>query len=118
MKLKSFIAIVCICFADGHAVAGVWPSTFDEEFKSVEKQGCKKGEQSDFIFFLCEREPAQYYFTKPNTPAYPGVLKRYFKIENGMTYLATDAYSWGDDAAQPAFEAWMHRLGSDPKELR
>lgn len=89
-----------------------WPSTFDATYQGVVAKNCKKTEHPDFTLFNCESEPAIYYFTKPNTPAHPGAMKRF--IENGPNGadLVTDAHSWGSDAAQPAFIAWMNRVAA------
>jgi len=75
-------------------------------------KNCKRAEYPEFTLFNCESEPAFYYFTKPNTPAHPGVIKRFITNENGKAYFDTDAHSWGDDAAQPAFVSWMNRVAA------
>lgn len=48
-----------------------------------------------------------YIFTKPNSPAHPGVIVRRLVNEKDGAYMETEGHSFGPDSAQPAFQAWM-----------
>ncbi len=71
---------------------------------------CKQSRFPDFILVTCEKAHTLWYFTKPNNPAYPGVIKRYLADRNGAWYAKEDGQSFGPDAAQPAFKAWMAQI--------
>ena len=89
--------------------SGIKPS-YQATLDSVSSQSdCKRKDYPDFIFFDCSagNAPASWFFTKPGTPAHPGVLVRRFT----PTDIETNAHSYGSDDAQPAFEAWMDRVG-------
>ncbi|HEX3810302.1 MAG TPA: hypothetical protein VHW02_11460 [Rhizomicrobium sp.] len=71
---------------------------------------CKPSQFPDFILVTCERERTFWYFTKPNHPAYPGIVKRYLVEKDGAWYAQEEGHSFAADAAQPAFKLWLAQI--------
>ncbi len=71
---------------------------------------CKSSQFPNFILVTCEEEHTLWYFTKPNHPAYPGVIERSLFEKDGAWYAKEDGHSFAPDAAQPAFEAWLAQI--------
>jgi len=87
------------------AIKPTYQATFDS---IASRPDCKKHDYPDFIWFDCtdNDDPQVWYFTKPGTPAHPGVLER--RVTS--TAIETNAHSYGPDDAQPAFQAWMETI--------
>jgi hypothetical protein len=90
--------------ADGD-IKPTYQATFDA---IAARHDCKRRDYPDFILFDCSDsdDPQVWYFTKPGSPAHPGVLERHVTAQA----IETNAHSYGPDDAQPAFEAWMESI--------
>jgi hypothetical protein len=80
-----------------------------EDYVNEAKQ-CPGRTTKDFpnhTIFICDHGLTYYIITKPNHPAYPGVIIRKLVDGDGGTYMDTEGHSFGADADQPAFKAWM-----------
>ncbi len=71
---------------------------------------CKPSQFPDFVVFTCKQEQTFWYFTKPNHPAHPGIIKRYLVEKDGAWYVKEEGHSFASDAAQPAFKAWLAQI--------
>ena len=106
------VCMAAFAFYQLRGQGAAWQESYDAALADVAAKNCKKTEYPEFIFFDCEKDFASYFFTKPNTPAHPGVIKRSIENKNGEAHMLTEAHSWGDDAVQPAFVAWMNRVAA------
>jgi hypothetical protein len=106
MRVIGAISMIATSAMADNNFKTTYQATFD--FVS-QKPDCVRKDYPDFILFDCtkSKNPAAWYFTKPDSPAHPGVLERSFSAKA----IDTDAYSWGPDDAQPAFKAWMDEIG-------
>jgi hypothetical protein len=117
MKIWNLVASALI-FLSLNAHAQDKP-TFQGMFDAVSHDPkCKSSEYPDFILMACEQELTFWYFTKPNNPAHPGIIKRSVIERNGAVYASEDGQSFGPDSAQPAFKAWMAQIVELDKEAR
>jgi hypothetical protein len=74
---------------------------------------------ADFILVPCLAELTLWYFTKPNHPAHPGVIKRTVVQENGGAWIAREhGYSFAPDEAQPAFKHWLAEIADLDRQMR
>src|ERR1700722_9661070 len=77
------------------------------------------GQTSEVLVFSCKKDITLWYFTRPGTPAHPGVIKRGFESnQNGGTESYVDATSFGSDEDQPAFKALFDKLSELDKQMR
>jgi hypothetical protein len=82
--------------------------TFEDYWNEAShKPGAVTKEYPHAIVITDKKDFTVYIFTKPNTPAHPGVIIRKLVNENGGAYFDTEGHSDGPDSAQPAFKAWM-----------
>jgi len=80
---------------------------------------CKPAEYADFVLFTCEKEMTMWYFTKPNHPAHPGVIRRALSQRPDGSWVAQeDGHSFASDAAQPAFKAWLAQIADLDRQAR
>jgi hypothetical protein len=87
------------------------PSSFEALWNAIARDpGCKPSQFPDFVVFSCERNYTFWYLTKPNHPAHPGIIKRYLFEKDGTWYVKEEGHSFGSDAAQPAFSAWLAQI--------
>jgi hypothetical protein len=81
--------------------------TFDGMRAQMEVKGCVPRDYAGYTVFTCEKEQADYYFTAPEHPAAPAVVKRFLNRD-----VATETWwSFGGDAA--ALTRWLdqfHRM--------
>ncbi len=75
--------------------------------EAAQCQGSTTKEYPDFTMVVCDGGRTYYYFTKPNHPAFPGVIKRTMIQKDGAWSVREDGHSYASDAAQPAFKAWL-----------
>jgi hypothetical protein len=95
------------------------PSSFQDFWNAVTRDpDCKSAQYPDFILVTCEREQTLWYFTKPNHPAYPGVIRRYLYEKDGAWFAKEDGHSFASDAAQPAFKAWLAQIADLDRQAR
>jgi len=59
-----------------------------------------------------------WYFTKPNHPAHPGVIKRIIVQENGVWNGYEYGYSFAPNEAQPAFKNWLAQIADLDRQMR
>jgi hypothetical protein len=81
--------------------------TFDGMRAQMDAKGCAPKEFSDYTVFACDKDQANYYFTKPEHPAAPAVVKRF--VNSGA---ATETW-WSFGGDQAALTKWLdqfHRL--------
>lgn len=79
-------------------------------FKLRQCPGGTAEDHPGYTVYLCDDGLAYYIITKPGNPAYPGVIVRKVVVREGGTYIDTDGVSFGSDADQPAFKAWMNNI--------
>jgi hypothetical protein len=95
-------------------------STFESVWNSVvQNPDCKPTDYSDFVLVNCNAQLTLWYFTKPNHPAHPGVVKRQIYQEKDGTWLAREeGRSFASDAAQPAFKTWLAQIADLDRQMR
>src|SRR5215475_13132611 len=102
MKAAIGCGIVLSALLGGVADA-VEISSFQGTLQEVSQDpDCKSADYSDFTLFDCQKQLVLWYFTKPNHPAHPGVVKRFLYQENGAWLAQEQGRSFASDAAQPA----------------
>ena len=90
------------------AFADDFQSTFQETWDAIAGQSdCKNTDYPDLVIFTCDKDMALWYFTKPNNAAHPGIVRRAVVEESGGVAVHESGRSYGSDAAQPAFKAWL-----------
>ena len=99
---------------------GVDGSSFQSMWNAISQRAdCKKADYPQNTIFTCDSGVTLWYFTKADNPAHPGVVKRYFVDDpGGSTSIQEDARSFGDDAAQPAFKAWLGSITALDKQMK
>ncbi|HEY3146794.1 MAG TPA: hypothetical protein VGJ75_10605 [Dongiaceae bacterium] len=108
---------VCLAFgtalstSSGLAMAQEHPpyqSLWDE---ASHDPGCSSSEYVDLVLVKCDRGLTLWYFTKPNHPAHPGVIKRTLTQKADGAWIAQEqGSSFAADDAQPAFNAWLAQI--------
>ena len=76
-------------------------------------RSCPGGTSKDYptySVYVCDAGRTYYIITKPNHPAYPGVIIRKLVTEGGATYMQTDGHSFVDD--DTAFKEWMRTFSN------
>ncbi len=101
---------------------GLWlsalPATADERptYQTLWKEasngpGCNASEYPDLVLVKCDAGLTLWYFTKPNHPAHPGVIKRMITQQADGSWIAQEqGSSFASDAAQPAFKTWLAQI--------
>lgn len=79
---------------------------------------CAPASYPDFILVTCKAELTLWYFTKPNHPAHPGVIKRTITQKDGAFFAEEEGTSFASDAAQPAFRAWLAQIRDLDRQMR
>ena len=80
---------------------------------------CVQSDYDNFVLFSCDKEMTFWYFTKPNHPAHPGVIKRaIIQQPDGSWVGQENGSSFASDAAQPAFKAWLAQIADLDRQLR
>jgi hypothetical protein len=59
-----------------------------------------------------------WYFTKPNHPAHPGVIRRTGIQKNGAWVMREHGYSFASDEAQPAFKRWLAEIADLDRQMK
>jgi len=116
------LALCAVVLAQGLSLQSAWPedeASYDGLWKdATEKAGCVANGFADFILVSCQNELTLWYFTKPNHPAYPGVIKRMIAQENGVFNAHEDGWSFGSEAEQPAFKAWFAQVQDLDRQMK
>jgi hypothetical protein len=112
--MRVWIAALPMIFATGatSATEVAIQSTYQATWDAVaQNSDCQKAEYPDLTLFTCEADKTLWYFTKPNNAAHPGVVKRQVVQDpSGSVSVDENGVSFGSDAAQPAFKAWMDSI--------
>ena len=111
MRLAFSVLTAFAWLSSGAALAAADP-TFQELWSTAtQKPECQPTDHADYILVTCNGETLiQWYFTKPNHPAHPGVVKRYLVEKDGDIHVQEDATSFASDSEQPAFKAWLEQF--------
>jgi hypothetical protein len=101
------------------AAAQVHP-TYESLWADATKvSSCVPSDHGDFILVSCNDELLTlWYFTKPNHPAHPGVIKRTFVQEVDGWHAHENGYSFATDEAQPAFKAWLAQIVDLDRQMK
>src|SRR5712691_4600577 len=92
------IAAVAILASVGMSHAQDRP-TYDSLWRSVtQNPACPPTNFPDFILVQCKGELTIWYFTRPNHPAHPGVIKREATMNDGAWYMGEQGWSFGPDS--------------------
>jgi hypothetical protein len=73
--MASFMLATTVCAEDSPTFQRLWQS-------ASQNPDCKPAEYPDFFPVTCEKQLTLWYFTKPNHPAHPAVIKRVIYEEN------------------------------------
>ena len=85
--------------------------TYQSLWNDATKQpDCVQSSFSDYILVTCQKDMTLWYFTKPNHPAHPGVVRRIIVQEKGVVTVQEVGTSFASTAAQPAFKAWLAKI--------
>jgi hypothetical protein len=104
-----------LLFATAHASK----PTFESLWAQVSAdRDCKPTEFNNFTLMTCQSEMTLWYFTKPNHPAHPGVIKRAIKQGHGGVYVDEEGTSFVPDTGQPAFKAWLAQIQELDRQVR
>ena len=76
----------------------------------VHDPGCKLNDQPDFSLFTCGGGLTLWYFTKPNHPAHPGIIKRVVVRGAAGWSVHEEATSFAPDDRQAPFLAWLEQI--------
>jgi len=105
--MRTLILPVAVGFVGLSPVAA--EMNFDDYWnKAVHSPGVVTKEYPHATVMTDEKDLTVYIFTKPNSPAHPGVIVRKLVNGKGGAYMDTEGHSFGPDSAQPAFQAWMN----------
>jgi len=115
---RHWLGIAVFAFALSAKDAWARPS-FESLWAEVTGEaGCAPQDYADFILVTCKAELTLWYFTKPNHPAYPGVIKRMIEEKNGAFFAHEEGYSFAPDSAQAAFKAWLAQIADLDRQMR
>jgi hypothetical protein len=81
--------------------------TFDSMRAKMDTKGCMPKDYADYTVFTCDKEQADYYFTRPEHAAAPAVVKRFLNSD-----VATEIW-WSFGGDQAALTKWLdqfHRM--------
>lgn len=109
--------IACLALAAAFSIA-TGPATAQEHptyqtlwDEASHGAGCSASEYADLVLVKCDASLTMWYFTKPNHPAHPGVIKRMITQKADGSWIAQEqGSSFASDAAQPAFKAWLAQI--------
>jgi len=99
-------------FGDDH------PGFKDLWVKVASDPACTQAEYADFFLFTCDSEMTMWYFTKPNHPAFPGVIQRSIKEGKDGVYADEQGTSFASDDDQPKFKAWLAQIQDLDRQAR
>jgi hypothetical protein len=96
------------------------PPAFESLLAQVSADpNCKPTDFNDFIVMTCDSGLTIWYFTKPNNPAYPGIIKRMAQQQpDGAWVSHEEGHSFAPDSAQPAFKAWFAQIEDLDRQAR
>ena len=109
--IACFVLVLVFCLAAEVTAAQEHPTyqTLWEEASNGPE--CGASEYPDLVLVKCEAGLTLWYFTKSNHPAHPGVIKRTITQQPDGSWIAQEqGSSFGSDAAQPAFKAWLAQI--------
>jgi hypothetical protein len=85
---------------------------------ATQKTNCVPASYSDFTLVTCKDDLILWYFTKPNHPAHPGVIKRIFEEKKEGWVAREEGHSFAPDSAQPAFKAWLAQIADLDRRMK
>jgi hypothetical protein len=112
------VLAVALSLLSAAAWAEEHPTFQDLWSAATQKPDCTPADFADFILVTCKSELTLWYFTKPNHPAHPGVVKRTITLQNGDWEAREEGSSFGSDEAQPAFKAWLAQIGDLDRRMK
>lgn len=114
------LAVTSANAADRAMFGGIDGSSFRSLWSAVSARAdCRKADHPQITMFTCDEGATLWYFTNPGNAAHPGVIERYFASDpDGGMSVQEDARSFGDDAAQPAFKAWLDSVVALDKQMK
>jgi hypothetical protein len=119
MKLFWAAGLAAISLSATPALSEDHP-TFKEMWVQVTSDPtCSQSEYADFFLFTCDSQMTMWYFTKPNHPAFPGVIKRMITQQKDGAWVANEGgTSFASDDAQPQFKAWLAQIADLDRQAR
>jgi hypothetical protein len=111
VALLMLFQIAPACAEDHPTFKGLWTA-------ATAQPGSKTQEYPDFLMVTSADGLTMTYFTKPNHPAYPGVITRTMTEEDGAMYVEEHGQSFASDAAQPAFKAWLAQFQELDRQMK
>jgi hypothetical protein len=121
VKVRVILAIALTGIVYPIAARANLGSSYESLWSQIStRSDCKKINDTAEVFeFSCENGVTLWYFTKPGTPAHPGVIKRSFEPnKNGGTDSYVDATSFGSDDSQPAFKVLYDKFVKLDQQMR
>lgn len=107
----AFMLPGCAAPEDAPSFAALWA-------KATQKDGCVPQNHHDFIIGVCPDKLTFWYFTKPNHPAHPGVIRREFTQGADGWYAHEDGWSFAPDSRQQAFKDWLAQFQELDRQLK
>jgi len=106
----------------GQSVAGAEEQPTYEGLRTLAEQdpSCIPNDHLDFVLVDCIKSQfTLWYFTKPNHPAHPGVIKRQaVQSDDGGWTMKLDGFSFASDSGQPAFKEWLEQIAALDRQMR
>jgi hypothetical protein len=113
--LAQFIFYLLIVSSAWAQEAPSYQGLWDEAFK---RDACSPKEFPDFILGECPDKLTFWYFTKPNHPAHPGVIKRWaYKTGDGW-HVQEHGWSFAPDSKQEAFKDWLAQIHDLDRQMK
>jgi hypothetical protein len=116
--VMSFVVAVVVGLSATQSQAQDKPTYQSLWAEVTQKSDCKPAEYPDFTLVTCAKELTLWYFTKPNHPAHPGVIKRTIVQGSGGLDVREQGYSFASDAAQPAFKNWLAQIADLDRKMK
>lgn len=93
--------------------------TFDSLWQLANsKPGHQTIDEGRVIRVVVPNEQTIYFFTKPGQPEHPGVFKRSVIQDGTGISVQTQGWSFGDPAAQAAFEKVLAQFKAQDAQMR
>jgi hypothetical protein len=120
LKKVCLSGLVLMCTVSVTHAQTVGNSTYDSLWhQALAGADCVQSDHGDFTLVWCESSLTYWYFTKPNHPAHPGVIRRILAQEPDGSWVAhEEGSSFGPDSTQPAFKAWLAQIADLDRQMR
>ena len=100
------------------AVAEDAPSYNGLWIEATKTEGCTPKDFPDFIMGVCPDKLTFWYFTKPNHPAHPGVIKRQLVQKSDGWHMGEHGSSFAPDSRQQAFKDWLAQFQELDRQMK